>query len=416
MPNRRRRKLSTAMSAVAALAVASPCAYFLVYESTESPKPPQHHEFKQAAVVTDLPGELMGALTQGLSQFGINLPPVPALSGTSATGAGATSPGLGLGSPSLGTSGLGTGGLGTSGLTGTGLTSPGLTSPGLGTGLTTGAATPGLTTPSTALTPTLPTTPGAAAATTPNPALTSPAGVAPGMGSPIAAPSEVPISDPGADGTYPILGDPSGLGGGGLGASPAASGGGGGGGGGLINDLMQAANSLGAGQAIDLLKGLVMPAIMQQVHGGAGAAAAAPGAALSGCGGPAGGGCPAGCRAPGCGGYSGHRDRRDARCRRPADRRGARCRGAADRRGSGDSRGCGSAADRSGCRGGSGCDGSGCGGSGRGGAGGSADPAHVEPSKTFNTCYLTAPQSHISAVPSNVRSWGFSRPIYRVAS
>ncbi|TXA43046.1 hypothetical protein DKM27_03865 [Mycobacterium tuberculosis variant bovis] len=33
MPNRRRRKLSTAMSAVAALAVASPCAYFLVYES-----------------------------------------------------------------------------------------------------------------------------------------------------------------------------------------------------------------------------------------------------------------------------------------------------------------------------------------------------------------------------------------------
>ncbi len=30
------------------------------------------------------------------------------------------------------------------------------------------------------------------------------------MGSPIAAPSEVPISDPGADGTYPILGDPPG--------------------------------------------------------------------------------------------------------------------------------------------------------------------------------------------------------------
>ncbi len=88
MPNRRRRKLSTAMSAVAALAVASPCAYFLVYESTESNKPPQHHEFKQAAVITDLPGELMGALTQGLSQFGINLPPVPALSGTSATSTG----------------------------------------------------------------------------------------------------------------------------------------------------------------------------------------------------------------------------------------------------------------------------------------------------------------------------------------
>ena len=29
--------------------------------------------------MTDLPGELMGALSQGLSQFGINLPPVPAL-------------------------------------------------------------------------------------------------------------------------------------------------------------------------------------------------------------------------------------------------------------------------------------------------------------------------------------------------
>ena len=31
--------------------------------------------------MTDLPGELMGALSQGLSQFGVNLPPVPSLSG-----------------------------------------------------------------------------------------------------------------------------------------------------------------------------------------------------------------------------------------------------------------------------------------------------------------------------------------------
>ena len=77
MPNRRRRKLSTAMSAVAALAVASPCAYFLVYESTAGSKPPQHHEFVQAAVITDLPNELMSALSQGLSQFGVNLPPMP---------------------------------------------------------------------------------------------------------------------------------------------------------------------------------------------------------------------------------------------------------------------------------------------------------------------------------------------------
>ena len=90
MPNRRRRKLSTAMSAVAALAVASPCAYFLVYESTSGPKPVEHHEFKQAAVMTDLPNELMGALSpgRGLSQFGVNLPPIPRPSGAPAGGAG----------------------------------------------------------------------------------------------------------------------------------------------------------------------------------------------------------------------------------------------------------------------------------------------------------------------------------------
>ncbi len=115
----------------------------------------------------------------------------------------------------------------------------------------------------------------------PNLGLTSPAGVAPGYGSPTLSPSEVPIDsttglDPGAGGTYPILGDPSTLGG----ASPIASGGGGGssGGGGLVNDLMQAANQLGASQAIDLLKGLVMPAIMQGVQQNA--AGGAPGAAL----------------------------------------------------------------------------------------------------------------------------------------
>src|SRR6201998_1064739 len=106
VPNRRRRNLSRAMSAVAAVAVASPCAYFLVYESTSGSKPPEHHEFKRAATMTDLPGELMGALSQGLSQFGINLPPVPALGGTGATGTttGLTSPGLT--SPSLASPGL----------------------------------------------------------------------------------------------------------------------------------------------------------------------------------------------------------------------------------------------------------------------------------------------------------------------
>jgi len=288
VPNRRRRKLSTAMSAVAALAVASPCAYFLVYESTVGNKAPEHHEFKQAAVMTDLPNELMSALSQGLSQFGINLPSVPALSGGTGT--------PGLTSPGLGTPGLGTPGLGTPGLTSPGLTSPGLTSPSLtDPGLT--PATPGLTAPGALpTTPGLPPTPGTGL-TTPsaglnpvltNPGLTSPAGIAPGLGGPALAPSEVPITtpiglDPGVDGTYPIIGDPSTLGGafpiGGTGLGPGS----GSGGGGLVNDVMQAANQLGAGQAIDLLKGVLMPAIMQGVQqGGAaapGAAGALPGAA-----------------------------------------------------------------------------------------------------------------------------------------
>ncbi|OBI04080.1 PirG [Mycobacterium sp. E2462] len=280
MPNRRRRKLSTAMSAVAALAVASPCAYFLVYESTAGTKAPEHHEFKQAAVMTDLPGELMGALSQGLSQFGINLPSVPALGGGAAGAPGLASPGLGapgLGTPGLGTPGLGTPGVGTPGLASPGLTSPGLASPGLA------PTTPGLTTPGA-----LPVTPGGGVATPgaglnpalSNPGLTSPAGVTPGLGSPSEVPITAPASvDPGADGTYPILGDPSTFGGG----SPLGGGGGLGGGsgsggsGGLVNDVMQAANQLGAGQAIDLLKGLVMPAITQGMHGGA--AGALPGAA-----------------------------------------------------------------------------------------------------------------------------------------
>ena len=266
MPNRRRRKLSTAMSAVAALAVASPCAYFLVYESTSGSKPVEHHDFKQAAVMTDLPGELVGALTQGLSSFGVNLPPIPALGGAG-TGAGLGTGGLGttgLTSPGLGTPGLTSPGLGTPGLGTPGLASPGLTSPGLTPGVTApGALTPGLPTPG------MPTTPGAGL----NPALTSPAGLTPGG---LGGANEVPISAPmdaGADGSYPILGDPSTLGGG----SPA---GGSGASGGLVNDVMQAANQLGAGQLVDLLKGVMMPAITQAQHGGAalpGAAGALPG-------------------------------------------------------------------------------------------------------------------------------------------
>jgi hypothetical protein len=192
----------------------------------------------------------MNALSQGLSQFGVNLPPIPSLTG-------ATSPGLaspGMTDPSL-----------ASGLTTPGLTSPGLTSPGLTPGTTPGltpGATPGLTDPTLA-----------------TPGLTSP-GLTPGLTNPTAFgptspttgalpnPSEYPISDPvgldpGAGGTYPILGDPS------LGAAPSS----GGSSGGLVSDMMSAANQLGAGQAIDLLKGMIMPSIAQAMHG------AAPGAA-----------------------------------------------------------------------------------------------------------------------------------------
>jgi hypothetical protein len=60
---------------------------------------------------------------------------------------------------------------------------------------------------------------------------------------------------------------------------PAATSGGGSGG--LFSDLMSTANQLGASQAIDLLKGVLMPSIMQAAQGaGPAAAAAAPAAAL----------------------------------------------------------------------------------------------------------------------------------------
>ena len=66
------------MSAVAALAVASPVAGAILSgaSSTENAAP-QQREFVQATLITDLPNELLGALSQGLSQFGINLPPLP---------------------------------------------------------------------------------------------------------------------------------------------------------------------------------------------------------------------------------------------------------------------------------------------------------------------------------------------------
>src|SRR5260370_886793 len=66
------------MSAFAALAVASPAAVVALPDLSERPDPPApHRQFVQAAMITDLPNELMSALSQGLSQFGINLPPLP---------------------------------------------------------------------------------------------------------------------------------------------------------------------------------------------------------------------------------------------------------------------------------------------------------------------------------------------------
>lgn len=285
MPNRRRRKLSTAMSAVAALAVASPFAVVGVMELTAGPQQaPEHRDFVQAAVVTDLPNELLSALQQGLSQFGINLPPLP--TGLSPAGAqpvqagpALTTPSLtapGLTTPSLTAPGLTTPGLTTPGLTTPGLTTPGLTTPGLTTpGLTTpGLTTPGLTTPSA-------TTPGLTTPSLTDPGLTNPGLTTPGLTSPqvgaggltpstgIGLPSEQPISAPlgPVAGTYPILGDPSLA----VPSAPAS--------GGIISDLSSAANQLGVGQAIDLLKGVVMPSITQAIQGASSAAAAAPAAA-----------------------------------------------------------------------------------------------------------------------------------------
>ena len=262
MPNRRRRRLSTATSAVAALAVASPFAFVAISNLSADIKPaPQHREFVRAAEMTDLPGELIGALSQGLSQFGVTLPPVPSLTGATSSSS-LSSPGLGLTSPGLTSPGLTSPGLTSPGLTSPGLTSPGLTSPGLTPGATPGltpgatpgltpGATPGLTDPSLA-------TPGLTPGVTPG--LTSPTGFGPAGAGGLSNPSELPISDPigldpGAGGTYPILGDPS------LGAAPS------GGSGGLVSDMMSAANQLGAGQAIDLLKGMIMPGLTQAAHG-----------------------------------------------------------------------------------------------------------------------------------------------------
>lgn len=278
MPNRRRRRLSTALSTVAALAVASPVAVVAITELSAEPGRdggPEHREFVQAATITDLPGELFNALSQGLSQFGINLPPIPTglLTGSGATSPTTLSPGLGV--PSLAAPGLTAPTLTDPGLANPALTDPALTSPtGATPGLTTpGLTTPGLTTPS--LTDPALASPGLTTPSLTDPALASPGLTTPGLSTPPAltdpalgalpistsslGAGEVPISAPiGLDpalGSYPVLGDPS------LAATqPVASSSGG-----LLGDLTSAANSLGAGEAIDLLKGVLMPAIMSAV-------------------------------------------------------------------------------------------------------------------------------------------------------
>ncbi len=246
VPNRRRRKISTAMSAVGALAVATPVAALSVIGLSSQPSA-EHREFTRAAVVTDLPNEILSALQQGLSQFGINLPPLP--TGLSPAGAqpvqtGPLSPGLTT--PALTTPGLTTPALTTPALTTPGLTTPALTTPGL---TTPGLTTPGLTTPQIGV----------------DPLLTSPA--AGTIGLPIEQPISAPLGP--IAGTYPILGDPS-LG---MPMAPVESSTG------IIGDLSSAANQLGVGQAIDLLKGVLMPGITQAMQGAAASAAAAPVAA-----------------------------------------------------------------------------------------------------------------------------------------
>lgn len=288
------------MSAVAALAVASPFAVVAVSELVAHNSAPQHHDFVAASSVADLPGELISALSQGLSQFGVNLPPVPGFNNSSAsTGMypGLTSPGLGtpgLTDPSLLTPGLTSPGLTTPGLTDPSLTAPSLSTPPLGTpgvSTTSGLGTPGLTTPGLT-TPGLTTPPLDSSLTSPgltSPGLTSPL-TSPGLTSPLTSPGltspgltspdtgllgsdGLPLTsplglDPGLDGTYPILGDPS------LGMPESSSSGG------LVSDLMSAANQLGAGQAIDLLKGVVIPSIAQAAQGAGPAIAAPPPPAL----------------------------------------------------------------------------------------------------------------------------------------
>jgi hypothetical protein len=265
------------MSAVAALAVASPFAVSAASEMTGSETPAPQHDFVQAAMVTDLPGDVMSALQSSLSQFGIVVPNVPSgILGPSSVGTnppfpqGAPTPGLTAPTPGL-TAPAAQGAATNPALTNPALTNPALTNPALtNPAVTNPALTNPALTPATApapglplagpTTPTTPTTPGLTTpATGLNPALTSTPTTATGLGAP-----GVPGADPLA-GTYPILGDPS------VGMPSAAPPSGG-----LLSDLSNAASQLGATQAIDLLKGVVVPSIMQAIKAGAAVPPPAP--------------------------------------------------------------------------------------------------------------------------------------------
>ena len=245
MPNRRRRKLSTAMSAVAALAVASPFAAIAVSDLVADSEPaPQKRQFVQAAGITDLASEVVSALQSSLSQFGIVVPNIPSsILGPDTTALSPPMPG-GL------TTDLMTPGVSTD------LTTPGLTPPAVSVPSVT-TTTPALGVPSVTSAPLLP---GMVPPDGLTPALTSPVGASPGLTAP---PSEVPITAPVAmdplAGTYPILGDPL------LAAPPAVAAPTGGGG--LLGGVSETVSELGA-PVIDVLKGMVMGPIMQAIQSG----------------------------------------------------------------------------------------------------------------------------------------------------
>jgi hypothetical protein len=262
------------MSAVAAVAVASPFAVLALSELSASPEPaPQQREFVQAGLVSDLSGQLMSALSQGLRQFGIDFPPLPNLMGS--TGAqppsfgpmpalglgGATSNPLGLGgatSDPLGTLGATSDPLGTLGATSNPLGTLGATSdpliPGLSSGSLPTASLPSLTGDALSdMTLTAPVTPGIQLppADPSNLGLTAP-GAAPFI-PPALGLSEQPIGPQ----SYPLMGGPMSLP-----MSTSTDSGGG---------LMS-----GVSDAINLVNGLVMPLIMSGVQAASAGAGAAP--------------------------------------------------------------------------------------------------------------------------------------------